>query len=262
MDSHDDFRFADTGLMQQRYPDMEVVPVTTDQIVDGVALDMVRNGVCASLTIPERMALYLKGRPENCDIDLAGVMTWPMNYVGGVSRESPNIDIRTISYWIAYLREVQEGGGTFADKLGEQFFDVPDELCGVEEGSVYNPISGKWEDVYDEKVSLDIGDIGGLLIVCSIMFAFIFLAKSWSDIGDHRLLRKVWKAADSDGSATLGFKELANVLIALGITEQKATKDKKKLDVEDMAYSVYNQHVDIDTLEMKYDDFAHFWEAL
>lgn len=262
MDSHDDFRFADTALMQQRYPDMEVVPVTTDQIVDGVALDMVRNGGCASLTIPERMALYLKGRPENCDIDLAGVMTWPMNYVGGVSRESPNIDIRTISYWIAYLREVQEGGGTFVDKLGEQYFDVPDELCGVEEGAVYNPLTGEWEDVYDEDVSLDIGDVGGLLLLCSVLFAFIFLAKTWSDIGDHRLLRKVWKAADSDGSATLGFVELANVLIALGILENKATRDEKRLHVEDMAYSVYDRHVNIDTMEMEYADFARFWEAL
>eukprot|EP01048_Picozoa_sp_COSAG05_P024042 COSAG05_NODE_5475_length_1165_cov_1.263602_1_plen_100_part_00 len=99
-------------------------------------------------------------------------------------------------------------------------------------------------------------------MLCSILFGFIFLAKMWSDIGDHRLLRKVWKAADSDGSASLGWKELANVLIALGILDKNATREKKKLHVEDMAYSVYDRHVNIDTLEMEYGDFARFWEAL
>jgi|EP01049_Picozoa_sp_SAG25_P014719 hypothetical protein len=71
----------------------------------------------------------------------------PMNYVGGVSRSSANIDVRTISYWLAYLREHQEGGGTFHEKLYKRHFTIDPALCANEDSQIasYDANTGEWQ---------------------------------------------------------------------------------------------------------------------
>ena len=89
-----------------------------------------------------------------------------MNYVGGVSRYSPNVDVRTISYWIAYLREHQEGGGTFHEKLYKQHVTVDPNLCQSNEAQMmkYDDHSGLWTYNDANGVGLTTLDVGGMVV--------------------------------------------------------------------------------------------------
>ena len=107
----------------------------------------------------------------------------PLNYVGGVSRYSANIDVRTISYWIAYLREHQEGGGTFHEKLFNRYFRVNPELCKNKNDQIahYDQETGIWSFSDSESPGLESVDVGGMLVMVFCACVVRLLAPTPSD---------------------------------------------------------------------------------
>jgi hypothetical protein len=239
---------AYTGLMKLKYPEMSVYEVTTAEIFNGVALDAVRSGKCAGLCIPEMHSTYLLKEPTNCDISLAGGLEMPMNYVGGVSRESPNIDIKTISYWVGYLRENQEGGGTFHEKLFKQYFTQPKGICDTKQKVYeYSSDTGDWEQVDSTSMdaALDVEDVGGVMVLLFLVFCGIFVAKWQVDFVHRKFLKNVWSMVDKDHSGSLDEAEVAAVRLRAPIQKLHASLRP----YTGLVYVSINIYVEIDHLD-------------
>lgn len=202
----------------------------------------------------------------------------PMNYVGGVSRWSPNIDVRTISYWLSYLREHQEGGGTFHEKLYAQTFSIDPHLCKANEAQImkYDGKTGLWTYNDDNGAGLSTRDVGGMIVIvfcaCVVRVPLpgqstkplrlsmtfvrrvqgIFIQYKVIDIKHNRFLRKLYSRADSDNSKRLEYSEVMDLVTAMGMVPVNSTLGDKEL----VTRSVMG-----DKDSIQYGDFFTFWEA-
>ena len=133
------------NMVSEGWPEATLYPVATT--ASGIL--HIRDGDCGAMVDSDFGVKFQTIQKENCDMCAVGPRFHLLNFIVGVGQSSPNVNVATINYWIAYLRETGfmraleanyfEGGGcgkAVGKKATDLVIDI-DSMLGMFSLSYY-----------------------------------------------------------------------------------------------------------------------------